>query len=285
MVVATQPVRHLNLARMARFSPRRVLLVVSMNYRLGVFGFLSHPGLAKETGRNGSGDYGLLDQVAALEWVQKNIKAFGGDPSNITIFGESAGSFSVCGLMATPLAKGLFQKAIGESGAFFGSSLAIRPSSDAQLLGEKFASSVGASSLEELRAKSAADLLQASMKNPMGFPVTIDGYYFPEDANAIYAAGKQAHVPLLAGWNQNEMGPQMLFGKETPTAALFKTRLQERYKDSADRLLDLYPAATDEQAAQSAGDLASDGFIAYSTWKWIELQRTTAQSTVYLLRV
>jgi len=142
---------------------KKGVVVVSMNYRLNVFGFLAHPGLAKETGRNGSGNYGLLDQVAALEWVHKNIKAFGGNPENVTIFGESAGSFSVCGLMASPLTKGLFQKAIGESGAFFGSSLAITPAADAQLIGEKFASSVGASSLEELRAKPAAELLKATL--------------------------------------------------------------------------------------------------------------------------
>jgi para-nitrobenzyl esterase len=257
------------------------VVVVSMNYRLNVFGFLAHPGLAKETGRNGSGNYGLLDQVAALEWVRKNIKAFGGDPENVTIFGESAGSFSVCGLMASPLAKGLFQKAIGESGAFFGSSLAIKPASEGQLVGEKFAASVGASSLDDLRAKPAADLLKATLQDPEGFPVTIDGLFFPEDANAIYAAGKQAHVPLLAGWNRDEMSGGAFFGKDPHTADAFKTKLHEQYKDAADQLLELYPAATDEQAAQSAGALASDGFIAYSTWKWLELQRTTGQSTVY----
>jgi para-nitrobenzyl esterase len=183
--------------------------------------------------------------------------------------------------MASPLTKNLFQKAIGESGAFFGSSLAIKPASEAELVGEKFASSVGASSIDELRAKSAADLLQASMKNPMGFPVSIDGYFFPEDAAAIYAAGKQAHVPLLAGWNANEIGGQMIFGKEPASAELFKTRLHERYKDSADRLLELYPAADDEQASESSGALSSDNFIAFSTWKWLELQRTTGQSKVY----
>jgi len=260
---------------------KKGVVVVSMNYRLYVFGFLAHPGLAKETGRNGSGNYGLLDQVAALEWVHKNIKAFGGNPENVTIFGESAGSFSVCGLMASPLTKGLFQKAIGESGAFFGSSLAITPAADAQLIGEKFASSVGASSLEELRAKPAAELLKATLKNPEGFPVTVDGVFFPEDARTIYAEGKQAHVPLLAGWNRDEMSGGAFFGKDAHTAEVFKAKLQERYKDAAGQLLELYPATSDEQAAQSAGALASDGFIAFSTWKWLELQRTTGESTVY----
>jgi para-nitrobenzyl esterase len=260
---------------------KKGVVVVSMNYRLGVFGFLAHPGLAKESGRMGSGNYGLLDQVAALGWVKKNIKAFGGDPGNVTIFGESAGSFSVSGLMASPAAQGLFQKAIGESGAFFGLSLAVKPASEAQLSGETFAASVGASSIEELRAKPADDLLKASMKNGMRFPVTVDGVYFTEDPGATYAAGKQAHVPLLAGWNANEQGPQAIFGREKPSVEKFKTVVRERYKDAADRILELYPANGDEQAAQSAGDLGSDGFIGFSTWKWIELQRTTGKSTVY----
>jgi para-nitrobenzyl esterase len=260
---------------------KKGVVVVSMNYRLGVFGFLAHPGLSKESGHGGSGNYGLLDQAAALEWVQKNIKAFGGDPTNVTIFGESAGSFSVSGLMASPKAKGLFQKAIGESGAFFGSSLAVTPISEAQLAGEKFAAAMGASSIEELRATTAADLLAASMKNRAGFPVTVDGEFFTEAPGAVYAAGKQAHVPLLAGWNLNEAPAQMFFGKDPASADLFKTRLRERYKDAADKLIELYPATSDGQAKDSAGALASDGFIGYSTWKWLELQRTTGQSTVY----
>jgi para-nitrobenzyl esterase len=260
---------------------KKGVVVVSFNYRLNVFGFLAHPGLAKETGRNGSGNYGLLDQVAALEWVQKNVKAFGGDPSNVTIFGESAGSFSVSGLMASPLAKGLFHKAIGESGAFFGSSLAVKPASEAQLAGTKFASSVGASSIDDLRAKPAADLLQATLKDPMGLSATVDGSFFPEDPVAIYSAGKQAHVPLLAGWNADEGSAQGFFGKDTPGAETFKAKVHDQYKDAADKVLDLYPGVTNEQATQSAAALSSDAFIAYSTWKWLELQRTTGESTVY----
>jgi len=260
---------------------KKGVVIVSMNYRLNVFGFLAHPGLAKETGRNGSGNYGLLDQVAALEWVHKNIKAFGGDPTSVTIFGESAGSFSVSGLMASPLAKGLFQKAIGESGAFFGNSLAVEPASEAQLAGEKFASSLGASSIDDLRAKPAAELLQATLKNPEGFSAVVDGVFFPDDPRAIYTAGKQVHVPLLAGWNRDEGSSQWFFGQDKPTADAFKAKLHDQYKGAANALLQLYPAATDDEAIQSAGALSSDTFIAYSTWKWLELQRTAGQSTVY----
>jgi len=260
---------------------KKGVVVVSFNYRLNVFGFLAHPGLAKETGRTGSGNYGLLDQVAALQWVQKNAKAFGGDPANVTIFGESAGAFSVSGLMASPLAKGLFHKAIGESGAFFGSSLAVKSAADAQLAGEKFASSVGASSIDELRAKPAADLLQATLKDPEGLSAAVDGLFFPEDPTAIYKAGKQAHVPLLAGWNADEGSAEWFFGKEKAGAESFKAKVHDQFKEVSDKVLDLYPCATDEQATQSAAALSSDAFIVYSTWKWLELQRTTGESATY----
>jgi para-nitrobenzyl esterase len=183
--------------------------------------------------------------------------------------------------MASPAAKGLFEKAIGESGAFFGSSLAVKPASEAQLAGATFAASVGASSIEELRAKPAEELLKASMAHRGGFSVTVDGEFFTENPSETYAAGKQAHVPLLAGWNKNEGAPQMIFGRDKPTVELYKTKLEERYKDSASHLLELYPATSDEEAMESAGALASDSFIGYSTWKWIQYQRTTGQSTVY----
>ena len=257
------------------------VVIVSMNYRLGVFGFLAHPGLAKETGRNGSGNYGLLDQAAALEWVQKNIKSFGGDPANVTIFGESAGSFSVSGLMASPLTKGLIRKAIGESGAFFGTSLAVKPASEAQLEGEKFAASIGASSIDDLRAKPAAELLEASTKQHIEFPVTVDGSFFAEDPTATYAAGNQAHVPLLAGWNAQEGWAGMIFEKDKPSTDTYKTHIQDRFKTDADQVLQLYPGTTDEQATQLATDLSGDLFIAYSTWKWLEFQRATGQAPVY----
>ena len=130
---------------------RKGVMIVSLNYRLGVFGFFSHPDLARESDRNAAGNYGLLDQVTALEWVHKNIAAFGGDPDNVTIFGESAGSFSVSALMASPLSRGLFRQAIGESGAFFGSTLRSKPLAQTEAADVKFAEAVlGTSSLEKL---------------------------------------------------------------------------------------------------------------------------------------
>src|SRR5499427_6249556 len=171
---------------------RKGILVVEPNYRLGVFGFLSHPELTAESGHHSSGNYGLLDQVAALAWVVKNIAAFGGDPHNITVGGESAGSLSVSALMASPLSRTLFQKAIGESGAFFpigpNAGMQLRPVGVTEQAGVKFAESVGAKSLAEMRAKPGDELLQAGAKLNRGFAFgpNLDGYFLSSDALSIY---------------------------------------------------------------------------------------------------
>ena len=263
---------------------RKGVVVVSMNYRLGVFGFFVHPELAKESGHGSSGNYGLMDQVAALQWVQKNIAAFGGDPNNVTIFGESAGSFSVSAQMASPLAQGLFQRAIGESGAFFSTTLGLKPLAKAEEDDAKFAEAVGAPTLEALRAKPADELLTAALKpggDGVRFAPDIDGWFFPETAYATYAAGKQSHVPLLAGWNADEGSARAIFKGDPATAANFAKRAKELYGDKADAFLKLYPAANDEQAERSAQDLAGDQFIAFSTWKWLEMQAATGKSPEY----
>src|SRR4051794_24564697 len=195
---------------------RKGVVVVNLNYRLGIFGFFSHPELAKESGHHAAGNYGLMDQTAALRWVHENIAAFGGDPGNVRIFGESAGSFSVSAQMASPLAKGLFGKAIGESGAFFGRTLAPKPLKDSEQADVKFAdSALGTHSLKELRAKPAEEILQAAMqqRNAIRFLPNIDGYFFPADPQSIYYAGKQSHIPLLAGWNADEQSYRMIFEK------------------------------------------------------------------------
>ncbi len=261
------------------------VVVVSFNYRLGVFGFFAHPALAKESGRDAAGNYGLLDQVAALHWVQQNIGGFGGNPDNVTIFGESAGSFSVSALMASPLTPGLFEKAIGESGAFFGPSLATKTLRGSEQAGEEFADSIGASSLSALRAKPANELLEVALKRgAMRFGPNIDGYFLPEDVHSIYAAGKQRHVPLLAGWNADEGSYHSIFEKNEATPQNYAARLRSLYGNKSDELLRLYPARDDEQTKRSAQDLAGDSFIGYSTWKWIEMQSTTGASPVYRYR-
>ena len=266
---------------------KKGVIIVEPNYRLGVFGFFSHPELSKESGHNSSGNYGLLDQVAALQWVVKNIAAFGGDPHNITIGGESAGSLSVSALMASPLSKNLFQKAIGESGAFFPSGpsaeMRLKPVGDTEQAGVKFAESVGAKSLAEMRAKPGDELLQAAAKQNRGFGFgpNQDGYFLTSDALSIYSKGEQSQIPLLAGWNADEGKLNILFAPEKPTAKSFAEQAQARFGDQAAEFLKLYPASTDQEAIQSAEALAGDDFIAFSTWKWIDMQRKTGNSPVY----
>ena len=265
------------------------VIVVSMNYRLGVFGFLVHPELAKESGRNAAGNYGLLDQLAALHWVHDNIAAFGGDPGNVTIFGESAGSFSVSAQMASPLAKGLFQKAIGESGAAFHSGglsfepLSVREEKDVKTVSAK----LGASTLAELRAISAEKLLAAfapPQSRGFDFGPDVDGYFLPEPVPAIFAAGKQNDVPLLAGWNHDEGSFEIAFSPQKPTADSLKATAQKEFGDKSAEFLRLYPSDTPEQALRSALDFAGDRFIAFSTWAWMESQAKTGKQPIYRFR-
>ncbi|MFZ0522279.1 MAG: carboxylesterase family protein [Candidatus Acidiferrales bacterium] len=269
---------------------KKGVIIVSPNYRLGIFGFFSHPELAKESERHASGNYGLLDQVAALHWVLRNISAFGGDPHNITIAGESAGSLSVSALMASPLSKDLFQKAIGESGAFFPSrptsGMQLKPLAETEKFGVKFAESVGANSLAELRAKPANDLLQAAARHDKGrdFHPNIDGYFLTADVRKIYEQGAQSRVPLLAGWNADENKMSILLAPQKPTAKSFAEKAQARFGDDAPEFLKLYPAATDQEALLSAEALAGGDFIAFSTWKWMDMQTKTADAPVYQYR-
>jgi para-nitrobenzyl esterase len=268
---------------------RQGVVVVSMNYRLGIFGFLVHPDLAKESGRNSAGNYGLLDQVAALAWVHQNIAAFGGDPANVTIFGESAGSFSVSAQMASPLAKGLFERAIGESGAAFSSSglafdpLAVREEKDSKLTSSTF----GVQTIAELRALPAQKLLDAFGKpgpNAFAFGPDVDGYFLPEAVPAIFAAGKQNDVPLLAGWNHDEGSFEVVFNPQKPTVDSMKATARKEFGEKAAEFLRLYPADTDAQALRSMEDFAGDRFIAWSTWRWMEAQNTTGKQPVYRFR-
>ena len=262
------------------------VVVVSMNYRLGVFGFLSHPELTKEAGkRAASGNYGLLDQQAALEWVRRNISGFGGDPGKVTIFGESAGSFSVSAQMASPLNEGLFHRAIGESGAMFSATLAPRPLRDAEAFGVEFGKRIGADSLSDLRGKPAAELLDAAQKQQgLRFSPNIDGYFLPDHPAAIFAAGKQLHIPLIAGWNADESNYRAYFAKLEPTAANYAERARAQFGENAAEFLKLYPGETDEEAKLSARDFAGDQFIAFSTWRWLEMHSRTGRSAVWRYR-
>ncbi|HLH05347.1 MAG TPA: carboxylesterase/lipase family protein [Bryobacteraceae bacterium] len=259
------------------------VIVVSMNYRLGIFGFFSHPELTKESGHNSSGNYGFLDQLAALRWVHDNIRAFGGDPENVTIFGESAGSMSVNAQVTSPLSAGLFKQAIGESGGDFGLSSAIPPLTQSEQTGARFAAEIHAPTLKDLRAKSAQDLLAASLKdrNAFRFWPNVDGYFFPESPVAIYQAQKQNHVAVLAGWNTDEMNAAAFFGQKPHTRENYNAKLQQMFGDQADEALKLFPAGNPEEMEHSAGQLASAQFIAYSTWKWLEFEAHTPGVRAY----
>jgi para-nitrobenzyl esterase len=262
---------------------RRGIVALTVNYRLGVFGFFAHPELTKESPQHASGNQGLLDQVAALQWVQRNLAAFGGDPSRVTIAGESAGSISVSVLMASPLSKGLIAGAIGESGAMIAPTLPAVPLADGEQAGVKFATAVKAADLAALRAMPAAELLEATARPdiPRG-AATIDGYLLPKPVVEIYKAGEQAKVPLLAGWNSEESNYRALLGPKTePTPENYAAAVKKRYGDHADEILKLYPGNTPEEVQESGTALAGDQFIAYSTWKWIDLQAKTGGKPVY----
>jgi para-nitrobenzyl esterase len=272
------------------FLAQQNVVVVSMNYRLGIFGFFVHPELAKESGRNAAGNYGLLDMIAALQWARDNVAAFGGDPGNVTIFGESAGSFAVSELMASPLAKGLFHKAIGESGgAFSRTGLALETLAAREEKDLKFAASAyGVQTVVELRALPAQDLLKPTWKpggdDNIGFDPVVDGYFLPETVAGIFGEGKQNDVPLLAGWNHDEGSFSTVLAPKKPDVESLKANAGRDFGAKAAEFLKLYPAENDAQAFRSAEDYDGDKFIAWSTWKWIEAQVSTGKSPVYRYR-
>lgn len=257
------------------------IVALTVNYRLGLFGLFAHPELTQESPHHSSGNYGLMDQSAALHWVKENIAAFGGDPNKITIAGESAGSVSVSAQMASPLSKNLITGAIGESGSLLG---ALPPVAlkQAEENGVQFAKFVGANSLADLRALNADSLLNAATKyGPFRFSMTIDGYFFPKDPLAIFQSGEQAHVPLLVGWNSEEMNYHMVMNNDALTKENFEKAVKKLYGDNAGDVLKAYAVNSDKDVEQVATDLASDRFIAFSTWRWSDLQTKTGTKPVY----
>jgi para-nitrobenzyl esterase len=259
----------------------RGIVALTANYRLNVFGFLAHPELRAESPLGAAGNYGHLDQAAALGWVRANIAAFGGDPARITIAGESAGSMAVSAQMASPLARDLIAGAIGSSGALMGE-LGPVALEAAERLALEFAASVGAGSLAELRALPAQRLLEAVALGPgYEFKSVVDGYFLPAPPERIFAAGEQARVPLLAGWNSEELSYPTLLEQSEPTPENFAAALRTFYGERGIEALRLYPAATVEETMQSASELVSDLVIGHNTWKWCELHGRTGGSPVY----
>lgn len=265
---------------------RRGIVTVTVNYRVNVFGFLALPELAKESHHHTAGNYGLLDQVAALRWIHRNIASFGGNPGEVTIGGESFGSISVSMLMASPLSKGLVQRAIGESGASLGNRVPP-PLALAEKRGEAFESHVGAHSLVQLRTIPASKLLKATGdKDVGGFGPVIDGWFLPRSPKAIYEAGDQAHIPLLVGSNSQEGYYTALLNGKPPTPSNYREVMESaaakqhlgKYVAEA---LKLYPGHTEAEVKASGTALVGDGFIAFSTWRWMHLQRKTGAPVYY----
>ena len=260
---------------------RRGVVVVTIAYRLGVLGFLAHPELTAESPHHSSGNYGLMDQAAALAWVKRNITGFGGDPGRVTIFGQSAGAMSVSMLMTSPLARGLFQGAIGESGGLF-EPLQLAPSYSlnvAERDGASYAKSVGAASLADLRRLPAAQLLRGEA-GKVSHPV-VEPYALPLSPYDAFVAGKQARVPVLVGWNAEE--PRSLTDLSHVRAATFTEDIHKAFGPLPDAMIDAYPHADDAQAVQARVDFERDLRFAWDDWAWARLQ-AQAGPPVYVYR-
>lgn len=254
------------------------VVFVTINYRVGILGFLAHPELTEESENNVSGNYGLLDQIAALEWVQNNISNFGGDPDRVTIAGQSAGSFSVNYLVASPLALGLFHRAIAESGAAMlpAARLTMDNSlASAEERGEQAAISLGVTGVSELRDLPADSLMTA--QGQFGAPI-IDGYVLPKQIHTLFLEGDFNDVPLLTGWNEDE---GFSFGPP-PTAESFRQNIQDQYGEYFTEVLTLFSAETDEDAQRSQKDLSMLNTFGLQNWKWAQMQNQTGDSPVYL---
>jgi para-nitrobenzyl esterase len=250
------------------------VVIVTLNYRLGALGFFSHPELTQEGDHRWAANQAFLDQGAALSWVKRNIAGFGGDPGNVTLFGNSAGATSISNLVASPRTRGLFRRAISESGAWLGLSInPVRKLAEAEAAGLKSAETLQAGSLADLRAKPAEEILRSSRG---GGPV-IDGYFFPRDPAEIYARGEQNRVSIIAGSNKDEG----TFFLQPTTAEAWKERAQSRFGDRAGDYLRLYPATNDEVATQSEYDAFRDE-LAWVDRNYVRLQaRTGAKGYLY----
>jgi para-nitrobenzyl esterase len=267
---------------------KKGVIVVSVAYRLGAFGFLAHPQLTAEQGGH-SGNYGLLDQIAGLQWVKRNIAGFGGDPNRVTIFGESAGGVSVSMLAASPLAKGLFQGAISESGGNFGPERQANEGgeySDSLVTAEKkgmaILAKLGVHSIAEARKSSAEDILKNSPSDfAWAWPI-FDGYVLPGDQYRLYQQGRYNDTPVLIGTNSDEGALFVPALIPAPTAPAYPTYIQSGYGEYAYKILAAYPGASDLGALRSMRDLLRDTATAWPTWAWARLQSQTGKSKVYL---
>ncbi|MCH8332362.1 carboxylesterase family protein [Candidatus Sumerlaeota bacterium] len=259
------------------------VVLVTINYRLGPLGYFAHPALSKESEHGSSGNYGILDQIAALEWVQRNIAAFGGDPDRVTIFGESAGSWSVCYLMATPLAKGLIHRVIGESGGVFDRMPDLRESrpgiQSAEEMGVAVAGGDSAETIASLRGKSPEEILELFGGRFRSRP-NVDGWAFPEEVYMIFAKGRQNDVPAILGSNADE-GTSLAGARAPRTVQAYTALVERQYGDLAAEMLEVYPAASDEEARGAYLASFRDQVFTWQMRTWARIM-STGGSDAYL---
>jgi para-nitrobenzyl esterase len=261
---------------------KKGVIYVSIAYRLGPLGFLAHPGLSAESPNKVSGNYGLLDQIEALKWVQKNISAFGGDPEKVTIFGESAGAISVSMLCSSPLAKDLFWGAISESGGSFGPVGNTRQDGiislkGAENLGTEFMKQFGANSIDEFRKMDPQEWFKSPLAG-MSFWPNADGYIIPDDQYKLYEAGQFNNVNVLIGTNSDEGA---MFARPTEPD-VYKKGIEDRFGDFAGKILEAFPGDTKEQTMTSTADIFTATAFAWPTWAWARLQSRTGKSRVFM---
>lgn len=262
---------------------REGIVYVSIEYRLGALGFMAHPDLSKESADGISGNYGIYDQICALQWVHDNIAAFGGDPEKVTICGESAGGISVSILCASPLCKGLFRGAISESGGNFcpvangkGMSANMRPSQMAEETGKAFQQKLKAKNLKQLRKVSGEALIEATQGESF-WPV-VDGVAIIDDQYKLYEQGKYNDVDVLIGYNSDE-GSLFVYQM---TLDAYKGMIQAQYGDWAQKAMDAYPATNDQEALYAVQDIFRDNAFGWCTWTWANLQTKTGKGHVYM---
>lgn len=253
------------------------VVLVTINYRLGVFGYMAHPEASAESAFGVSGNYGLSDQVAALQWVQDNIAAYGGDPDNVTIFGESAGSWSVHHLLATPRAKGLFHRAIGQSGARFGVMPELKgDASSAHAQGIKLQTGLGAQSLADLRRLDGPTMLAAGQR--LRFGGVLDGVFFPEQLHGMFAEHRYNLVPLMVGYNADEGTTLGVLETAPKTSKAFTAMVRERFGDQSDAVLASYPAST---PVQSSLALMRDDAFGHGMHAWARFNAQKRRDTYF----
>jgi para-nitrobenzyl esterase len=258
---------------------KKGVVLVTVNYRLGPLGYLAHPDLTNESAQHSSGNYGVLDQVAALKWVQKNIASFGGDAKNVTVFGESAGSWSVNTLVATPLAKGLFQRAIGESGAFFGPMPYLKEDrnklASAEKVGAAFAKAAGADSIKALRELPAEKIVEIFTNDSEGKKFRtqpcVDGWVLPDEIRNIFAKGKHNDVPVIVGSNANEMTTLTTPDSVPKTMEDYRKRVSMQYGEMIKEFDAAYPVNSDADIASAYLGALRDGLFTLNMRSWARM--------------